>query len=171
LHKAAYCFAISTGSAPGSAGVSPAHISGCDNFTLMHINTLTERVIAAAIEVHRTLGPGLLESVYQECLCKELESRGIAFIQQANFPIEFKGSPLDSKFRLDLLVENTLVIEIKSVEAILPVHEAQILTYMKLGGWNVGLLINFNVALLKQGIRRKVLKLSPDQDLCISHKK
>ncbi len=133
----------------------------------MRINQLTEQVIAAAIEVHRALGPGLLESVYEECLCKELSLREIPFIRQSGLPVKFKGSQLECGYRIDLLVADTLVIEIKAVEAILPVHEAQLLTYMKLGGWKIGLLINFNVALLKQGIRRRVMNLESDQDICI----
>jgi len=133
----------------------------------MRINDLTERVISAAIEVHRTLGPGLIESVYEECLCKELSLRQIPFVRQAGLPVEFKGCRLDCGFQIDLLIDDTLVIEIKSVDAIMPVHEAQLLTYMKLGGWKVGLLINFNVALLKQGIRRRVLNISRDDDICL----
>ncbi len=132
----------------------------------MRINELTERVISAAIEVHRALGPGLLESVYEECLCKELSLRDIPFIRQSGLPVLFKGSRLDCGYRIDLLVADTLVIEIKAVDEILPLHEAQLLTYMKLGGWKVGLLINFNVALLKQGIRRRVLNLAKEDDIC-----
>ena len=117
--------------------------------------------------MHRTLGPGLLESVYEECLCKELSLRDIPFLRQPGLPVEFKGSRLECGYRIDVLVADTLVIEIKAVESILPVHEAQLITYMKLGGWKVGLLINFNVALLKQGIRRRVLNLEREQDICI----
>lgn len=134
----------------------------------MRINDLTERVISAAIEVHRTLGPGLLESVYKECLCRELSLRAIPFIRQSGLPVEFKGSCMDCGYQIDLLVADTLVIEIKAVETILPVHEAQLLTYMKLGGWKVGLLINFNVALLKQGIRRRVMNISKEDDICVN---
>jgi GxxExxY protein len=133
----------------------------------MRINELTERVISAAIEVHRALGPGLIESVYEECLCKELSLREIPFIRQSGLPVVFKGNRMDCGYRIDLLVADMLVIEIKAVEMILPVHEAQLLTYMKLGGWKVGLLINFNVALLKQGIRRRVLNLSKEDDICL----
>jgi GxxExxY protein len=133
----------------------------------MRINELTERVISAAIEVHRALGPGLIESVYEECLCKELSLREIPFIRQSGLPVVFKGNRMDCGYRIDLLVADMLVIEIKAVETILPVHEAQLLTYMKLGGWKVGLLINFNVALLKQGIRRRVLNLSKEDDICL----
>jgi GxxExxY protein len=131
----------------------------------MKTNKLTEAVIAAAIEVHRTLGPGLLESVYEECFCKELSLRDIPFVRQTGLPVEFKGIRLECGYRIDVLVDNAVLIEIKSVETVLPVHEAQLLTYMKLGGWNVGLLINFNVPLLKQGIKRRVLDISRDEDI------
>jgi GxxExxY protein len=120
---------------------------------------MTEAVIGAAMEVHRALGPGLLESAYQECLCRELTVRSIPFERQRPLPLEYKGISLECGYHLDLVVADALVIEVKSVEAIAPVHEAQLLTYLRLGGWKVGLLINFNVPLLKQGIRRKVLGL------------
>jgi GxxExxY protein len=132
----------------------------------MRINELTEQVIAAAIEVHRTLGPGLLESVYQECLSKELSLRQIPFKRKAGLPVEFKGSRFECGYHIDFLIADTVLIEIKSVEAVLPLHEAQLLTYMKLGGWKVGLLINFNVPLLKQGICRRVLNINEDEDIC-----
>lgn len=125
----------------------------------MKINEITQAIISAAIEVHRALGPGLLESVYEECLCRELTLRGIPFERQRQLPIEYKGLHLDSAYRLDLLVAGAVVVEVKAVEALLPIHDAQLLTYMRLGGWKVGLLINFNVRLLKQGIRRLVLGL------------
>ena len=118
---------------------------------------VTGRVIGAAIEVHRALGPGLLESAYQECLCRELTLRHVPFARQVPLPLEYKGVVLDCSYRLDLLVQSGLVVEIKSVSAIEPVHEAQILTYMRLGGWQLGLLLNFNVARLKDGIRRMIL--------------
>jgi GxxExxY protein len=119
---------------------------------------LTERIIGAAIEVHRALGPGLLESAYEECLCRELSLRGIAFQRQVPLPVEYKGVKLDCGYRLDVIVENSIVLELKCVEHILPVHEAQLLTYLKLTGRRVGLIINFNVATLaKGGIVRKVL--------------
>jgi len=122
-----------------------------------HLNQLTESVIGAAMEVHRSLGPGLLESVYQECLCRELLVRGIPFERERALPLEYKGVHLECGYRLDMLVANAVVVEVKAIEAIAPVHEAQVLTYLRLGGWQVGLLINFNVAVLRQGIRRKVL--------------
>jgi GxxExxY protein len=121
------------------------------------INQITQAVIGAAMEVHRALGPGLLESAYQECLCRELTVRGISFERERPLPLEYKGIRLECGYRLDLLVASSVVVEVKSVEALAPVHEAQLLTYLRLGGWQVGLLINFNVPILKQGIRRKVL--------------
>ena len=125
----------------------------------MNINELTGKIICAAIEVHRVLGPGLLESAYEECLCKELALRQIPFERQIALPIEYKGVKVDCGYRLDLLVAGVVVVEIKAVESLLPIHEAQLLTYLKLGGWKAGLLINFNVPVLKQGIRRLVLGL------------
>ncbi|HEY9283669.1 MAG TPA: GxxExxY protein [Pyrinomonadaceae bacterium] len=121
------------------------------------LNRVTEVIIGAAMEVHRQIGPGLLESAYQQCLCRELEVRGIRFERERPLPLEYKGVRCECGYRLDLLVEGEVVVEIKSVEALAPIHEAQLLTYLRLGGWRVGLLINFNVPLLKQGVRRKVL--------------
>jgi GxxExxY protein len=118
---------------------------------------LTERIIGAAIEVHKALGPGLLESVYEACLCHELRLRGLRFRRQIDIPAEYKGVKLDSAYRLDLLVEGKVVVEVKSVEALLPIHEAQLLTYLRLAGKRVGLLINFNAPVLKKGIIRRVL--------------
>jgi GxxExxY protein len=117
----------------------------------------TDPIIGAAIEVHRQLGAGLLESTYEECLCHELHLRGIGFGRQLDLPVSYKGLQLDCGYRLDLLVENTVVVELKSVEQLLPIHEAQLLTYLRLAHKPVGLLINFNVPLLKDGIRRRVL--------------
>jgi GxxExxY protein len=117
---------------------------------------ITGGVIGASIEVHRALGPGLLEAIYEECLCHELSLRGISFKRQVTLPIQYKGISLDCGYRLDLLIEGKVAIEIKAVERIIPVHEAQLLTYLKIGGWKGGLLINFNVPLLKSGIRRIV---------------
>ena len=119
-------------------------------------NNVTGKIIGAAIEVHRALGPGLLESAYQECLSRELTLRGLSFLRQVVLPVVYKGVKIDCTYRLDFLVED-VVVEIKSVSAIEPVHEAQLLTYMKLGEWKLGLLINFNVALLASGIRRLIL--------------
>ena len=120
----------------------------------MDINELTDSVIGAAIEVHKTLGPGLLESIYEECLCQELELREIPYERQKEIPIEYKGSKLDCSYRIDILVANKLILEIKACEVIQGVHEAQLLTYLKLTGLKVGLLINFNVPVLKEGIKR-----------------
>jgi GxxExxY protein len=122
----------------------------------MNINELTEIIIGAAIEVHKALGPGLLESAYEQCLCHELRLRGVQFERQRDLPISYKGVQLDCGYKLDLVVENIVVVELKSVDSLHPIHEAQLLTYLRLGGWNVGLLLNFNVAVLKDGIRRRV---------------
>jgi GxxExxY protein len=119
-------------------------------------NELTERVIGACIEIHRSLGPGLLESTYEECLCHELSLAGINFERQKPLPVHYKGVNLDCGYRLDLVVEQKLVIELKAVESLLPIHEAQLLTYLKLSGLTLGLLINFNVPVLKSGIKRIV---------------
>jgi GxxExxY protein len=124
---------------------------------LLH-EELTEKIIGAAIEVHRALGPGLLESAYEECLCRELNLRGIPFQRQVPLPVEYKGVKLDCGYRLDLIVEDEVILELKCVEHLLPVHDAQLLTYLKLTRKRVGLTINFNVAtLVKGGIVRKVL--------------
>jgi len=117
---------------------------------------LTQKIIGAAIEVHRALGPGLLESSYEECLCHELRIRKVPFERQVALPVEYKGVKLDCGYRLDLLVAKTVVVELKAVERIEAIHEAQLLTYLKLGGWKLGLLINFNVPILKDGIKRIV---------------
>jgi GxxExxY protein len=117
----------------------------------------TSPIIGAAIEVHRHLGPGLLESAYEECLCHELHLRGIGFRRQVDLPVEYKGLKLDCGYRLDLIVNEEVVVELKCVERVLPVHEAQLLTYMQLTGKGVGLLINFNVPVLTKGITRRVL--------------
>lgn len=124
-----------------------------------HVNVLTGEIIGAAIEVHRHLGPGLLESAYLTCLTRELYLRQIPFKREVQLPLEYKGVHLGCGYRLDLLVGNAVVVETKSVECLNPIHEAQLLTYLKLGGWKVGLLLNFNVELLRTGIRRRVLDL------------
>ena len=122
-----------------------------------HLNELTYRTIGAAIEVHRTLGPGLLESTYRECLCRELSLRGMHFRRECGLPLEYKGVRLDCGYRIDLLVEERVVVEIKAIEGLAAVHDAQLLTYLRVGGWQVGLLINFNVVILKDGVHRRVL--------------
>jgi GxxExxY protein len=118
---------------------------------------LTEKVIGLAIEVHRQLGPGLLESAYEECLCLELQEAGLKFRRQVPLPIIYKSIRLDCGYRLDLLIEDRLILELKAVEGLLPIHEAQVLTYMRLSGVRTGLLLNFNSAVLKNGIRRLML--------------
>lgn len=128
----------------------------------MLINDLTAAIIGAAMEVHRVLGPGLLESAYEECLCRELTLRGLSFQRQVPLPVIYKGVALDCGYRLDMVIAEGVVVEIKSVEKLLAIHDAQLLTYLRLGGWHVGLLLNFNVPLLKHGIRRLVLNLPED---------
>ena len=122
-------------------------------------NIVSEAVIGAAIEVHRHLGPGLLESAYESCLCRELELRGLSFERQQSLPISYKGQSVECGYRLDLVVAGVVLAEIKAVEALLPIHQAQLLTYLRLTGLRLGLLLNFNVPVLTQGIRRVVLGL------------
>ncbi len=124
---------------------------------LQSYTPLTEKIIGAAMEVHRALGPGLLESAYEACLVYELTQRGLKVEQQKPMPLVYKSVRLDCGYRLDLLVENTIIIEIKAVEELHPIHGAQLISYLKLSGCRVGLLINFNVRLLKDGIRRFVV--------------
>ena len=115
---------------------------------------LTERIIGFAIEVHRQLGPGLLESAYEECLCFELKAASISFRRQVVLPVVYKSVRMNCAYRLDVVAEGRVIIELKAVERLLPVHEAQVLTYLKLSGLTVGLLLNFNTSALKDGIRR-----------------
>jgi len=119
-------------------------------------NEISRTIIGAAIEVHKQLGPGLLESTYEQCLAHEFTLQRIAFRQQFAGPLTYKGFPIDCSDRLDFLVEDKVVLEIKAIDTILPVHQAQVLTYLKLGGWHLGLLINFHAHLLKHGIYRLV---------------
>ncbi len=114
----------------------------------------TEPVIGALIEVHRALGPGLLESAYEACLCRELALQGLRFVRQRPLPIEYKGLHVDCAYRLDLVVEERILVELKAVERLMPIHEAQVVTYLRLAGLPVGLLVNFNVLVLKTGLRR-----------------
>ena len=123
------------------------------------VNALTDAVIGAAIEVHRAIGPGLLESAYEECLAVELAMRGVPFRRQVQVPLVYKGQQVRGGFRVDLVVADAVAVELKTVDAILPVHAAQLLSYLKMGGWSVGLLLNFHVPLLRDGIRRYVLGL------------
>jgi GxxExxY protein len=118
---------------------------------------ITEKVIGAAIEVHKTIGPGLLESACEECLAHEMRVRGLNFERQVPLPVFYKDVNLDCGCRLDFLVKRVVALEPKAVDTLQPIHEAQLLTYLKLGGWTVGLLINFNVPVLRDGIKRVVL--------------
>jgi GxxExxY protein len=119
-------------------------------------NDISGKIIGAAIEVHRKLGPGLLESAYEECLCCEMSLRGIKFERQVPLPLNYKGVDLDCGYRLDLLVEDKVIVELKSIEALEPIHDAQLLTYLRLRNAWLGLIINFNVMMLKDGVRRLV---------------
>jgi GxxExxY protein len=123
---------------------------------MLEINEITERVIGAAIEVHRHLGPGLLESAYDECMCYELSQSGLRFERQVSLPVQYKGLHLDCAYRLDLLIEGLVIVEMKAIEEVLPIHKAQVLTYLRAARKPVGLLINFNVKALKNGISRIV---------------
>ena len=124
--------------------------------TLAHESELTERVIGLAIGVHKDLGPGLLESVYEECLCSELKRSSIGFARQSPLPVIYKDIRIECAYRIDVVVEKALLIELKSIERLLPVHEAQALTYLRLSGLKVALLLNFGSPVLKDGIRRFV---------------
>jgi GxxExxY protein len=123
---------------------------------LDELNKITEAIIGAAIDVHRALGPGLLESAYEACLEFELLERGHKAEKQKTLPIFYKGNQLDAGYRLDLLVDDKVIVEIKSVDSFAPIHDAQLLSYLKLSGCKIGLLINFNVKMLKHGIHRLV---------------
>lgn len=119
-------------------------------------NDISGKIIGAAIEVHRKLGPGLLESAYEECLCCEMALRGIKFERQVPLPLNYKGVDLDCGYKLDLLVEDKVIVELKSIETLEPIHDAQLLTYLRLRNAWLGLIINFNVIMLKDGVRRLV---------------
>jgi len=122
----------------------------------MELNEITERIIGCAIKVHKSLGPGLLEAIYESALCVELDEASMAFERQKTLPVIYKDRPI-GEYRIDLLIENKIVVEIKSVERMDPVFQAQLLSYMKLGGFKLGLLINFNTQLLTRGIQRLIL--------------
>ena len=126
----------------------------------MQVNRMTEAIIGCAIEVHRALGPGLLEKAYELALSREFQLQQLRFERQRQIPMTYKGVRLPISYRIDLLVEQTFVVEVKTVETLLPIHEAQLLTYLKVSGYPVGLLLNFNVARLTDGIRRRVLGLA-----------
>jgi|SRR5215475_823715 len=123
----------------------------------LHHSELTGEIIGAAVDVHQHLGPGQLESAYEECLCRELGLRGVLFERQKPLPLAYKGIVLECGYRLDLVVESRIIVEIKSVETLSPIYEAQLLIYIKLARMKVGLLMNFNVPILKDGIKRFVL--------------
>ena len=123
----------------------------------MDLNGISAAIIGAAMDVHTELGPGLLESAYETCLCLELSERGLAFERQWRVPVCYKGAPVAVGYRVDLLVEDTVVVELKSVSELASIHEAQMLTYLKLSGRPLGLLINFNVRRLRDGVRRMIL--------------
>ena len=131
--------------------------AGAANSTELIHGDVTERIIAAAIEVHRELGPGLLESAYESCLAHELTEAGLAFRRQVDLPVIYKGRPVDIGFRLDFLIDDSVIVELKAIDQVLAVHQAQLLTYLKLARKRVGLLINFNVPVLVRGITRRVL--------------
>ena len=120
---------------------------------------LSREIVDCAVEVHRSLGPGLLESAYEQCFCTEIASRGLSFERQVHLPVHYKGSLVECGYRLDVVVDNLVVIEIKSVSKLEPVHVAQLLTYLKLSGMKLGFLLNFNSSLMKNGIRRVVNNL------------
>jgi len=126
---------------------------------IKEINKITETIIGAAMDVHRELGPGLLESAYEACLLYELTRHGLTVERQKELPVIYKSVKVDCGYRIDLLVEKKVIVELKAVEKLMPIHEAQLLSYLKLSGCKVGLLINFNTKLLKDGIRRRVLDL------------
>jgi GxxExxY protein len=125
----------------------------------MDINELSSKIIGAAIEVHKALGPGLLESVYEECLCHELNLKGVSFERQKVLPVGYKGKQLDCGYRLDIVVEKVIIVELKSCERIEPIHKAQLLTYLRLSGLHLGLLLNFNTLMMRDGIFRVVNEL------------
>jgi GxxExxY protein len=127
----------------------------------MTINEVTEIIIGAAIEVHRELGPGMLESVYEACLAYELARRGRRAIRQVRLPIKYKGLEINEGYRLDILVDDMVIVEVKAAQALTPIHQAQLLSYLKLSGKRVGLLLNFHETSLKRGIRRFVFDPSP----------
>jgi GxxExxY protein len=140
------------GPKPDTAGLAEAKEVSLPRWS--GVNRLTELIIGAAIEVHRNTGPGLMESVYEECLCYGLGQLGLAFQRQVELPISYKQIKLNSGFRMDLVVEDTVVLELKTVDQLLPIHRAQLLTYLKLSGKTLGLLINFNEPVLRKGLKR-----------------
>jgi GxxExxY protein len=151
-----------TTKAPRHQGLRPGLTTGARAIETFEpiskdVDEVARQIVDAALAVHRTLGPGLTEPVYEVCLCYELSQRGLSFRSQLPLPVIYKGIRLDAQLRLDLLVEDCVIVELKSVEHLLPVFEAQLLTYLKLSGKRLGLLINFNVPRLKDGIKRRAL--------------
>ena len=132
-------------------------MAGTDTPHVAYDDGLTERIIGLAIKVHRHFGPGLMESIYEACLCLELKHSGIAVARQVSLPIFYEGVKLDNGYRADAIVEKRVILEIKSVERLVPLHEAQLLTYLRVSGCRVGLLMNFNCVRLKDGLRRFVM--------------
>ena len=131
-------------------------------------DAITEKIIGAAIEVHRVTGPGLLEAVYEECLCYELGQAGLTFRRQVDLPVVYKGLKLDCGFRMDVVVEDSIILELKTVEHLLPIHSAQLLTYLKLSGKQVGLLMNFNEPVLRRGLKRLAVDYQDPRRLGVS---
>lgn len=125
----------------------------------MDLNHLSGKIIGAAIEVHKTLGPGLLESTYEECLCHEFDLQGIAYERQVVLPVCYKGKDLDCGYRIDIIAEKSIILELKAVDVLASIHKAQLLTYLKLADLRLGFLMNFNVALMKEGIHRMVNRI------------
>ena len=123
---------------------------------MLYEEKLTKEIIGAAIEIHRHLGPGLLESAYEECLCHELQFRGLSFERQKPLLLEYRGIKLDCDYQIDIVVENKVILELKCVDSITPVHEAQLLTYLRLSGRKIGLILNFHVSLMRDGVKRLV---------------
>jgi GxxExxY protein len=126
----------------------------------MDLNQLSSKIIGAAIEVHKTLGPGLLESTYEECLCHELGLQGLKYDRQVKLPVCYKDKQLDCGYRVDIMVGRSIILELKAVDAVLPIHKAQLLTYLKLSTLQLGLLLNFNVSLMRDGVHRIVNNLN-----------
>jgi GxxExxY protein len=157
-----FVFIVSTTEDKGQGTTEPRSAQSLHRETLVdgmsvHINQLTREVIGAAIEVHKTLGPGLLESAYRKSMCRELLLRHIPFRREWPLPLEYKGLRLEAGYRVDIIAADRVLVECKSVTALAPIHEAQLLTYLRLGGWRVGLLINFNVVLLKHASVEKLM--------------
>jgi GxxExxY protein len=144
------------------SGIEPQGALGTQGKSKEELDEITSSVIQAGIDVHRALGPGLLESAYQACLAFDLVERGLRVERERELPVVYRGNRVDCGFRIDLLVEDAVVVELKAVERLLPIHEAQLLSYLRLSGCCVGLLMNFNVRMLREGIRRLVHRYPGD---------